>query len=260
MNSRSTKDVKAALDKMALYLEKYNVKVGVIHSDREGAFIELGSNSKYKFKYTAGPGTHEPMAERAIQTLKEIFRVKRSALPFKLPRSLYPKLLENVVMLTNYRLREGLTQTPDELLTGEKIRESDLVKGAFGRIALFKIPEEEVRIRKLDDLDDKAEYGVVVGMEHSNPKNLNVFLPMSTKAVVTRQGGKAAENIGQAHVGPFTQRQLQGVNQNGFTCPGFAGEHGESARHIQVQFAHDHKIAQNDVLQTHATPSFQCSF
>ena len=197
MNSRSTKDVKAALDKMALYLEKYNVKVGVIHSDREGAFIELGTSSKYKFKYTAGPGTHEPMAERAIQTLKEIFRVKRSALPFKLPRSLYPKLLENVVMLTNYRLREGLTQTPDELLTGEKIRESNLIKGAFGRIALFKIPDEEVRIRKLDDLDDKAEYGVVVGMEHSNPKNLKVFLPMSTKAVVTRQGGKAAENIGQ---------------------------------------------------------------
>ena len=196
MTSRSTADVKSALDKMVLFLEKYGVKIGLIHADREGAFIALGTKSKFKFKFTGGPGTHEPMAERAIQTVKEIFRTKKSSLPFHLPRFLYPRLLEHVVMLSNYRLRDGLTQTPDELLTGTKISETELIRGSFGRIALFKIPDEEVRIRKLDDLDDKAEYGVIVGMEHSNPRNLKVFLPMSTKAIVTRQGGKEVENPG----------------------------------------------------------------
>ena len=56
------------------------------------------------------------------------------------------------------------------------------------------------------------------------------------------------------------QHQLKGVYQNRFASTGLAGERRKATRQIEVQFAHDHKIAQNDVLQTHATPSFQCSF
>ena len=83
MKSRSTRDVKDALERCILFLEKFGVKVGLINSDREGAFIEIGSKYKYRFKYTAGPGTHEPMAERMIQTVKDLFKVKRASL--KLP-------------------------------------------------------------------------------------------------------------------------------------------------------------------------------
>ena len=186
--SRKTKDVEAGLDKAIMFLEKHGVKVGLIKSDREGAFVDLNSK-KYRFQLTAGPGTHEPVSESIIKALKEIFVCKREGLSFKLPRSLYPRLMEHVCVIFNHRLKSGATVTPAEAITGQKISAEDLIQGAFGRIALFHIPDEEVKRRKLDDLDSRAEFGIVIGFEPSNPKNLKVYLPVS-RQIVTRRGGQ----------------------------------------------------------------------
>ena len=84
MPSRKTKHVEAALKKATSFLEKHGIKIGVIKSDQEGAFVELNSN-KYRFQLTAGPGTHESVSEGAIKTLKEMFVCKRDGLSFTLP-------------------------------------------------------------------------------------------------------------------------------------------------------------------------------
>ena len=186
--TRSTKHVEAALLKTTSFLEKHGIKIGLIKSDREGAFVELNSK-KYRFHLTAGPGTHEAVSEVVIRQLKDMFVCKREGLSFTLPRSLYPKLMEHVCVLYNHRLRPGATATPAEMVTGRNISAEDLVQGAFGRIALFHIPDEEAKRRKLDDLDPRAEYGVVIGFEPSNPRNLKVYLPVH-KQIVTRRGGK----------------------------------------------------------------------
>jgi hypothetical protein len=186
--SRKTKHVEAALRKAIAFLEKHGIKVGLIKSDREGAFVELNSQ-KFRFQLTAGPGTHESVSERVIKTLKEMFVCKREGLSFTLPRSLYPRLMEHVCVLYNHRLKAGATATPAELVTGRNITANDLVQGAFGRIGLFHIPDEEARKRKLDDLDRRSEYGVVIGFEPSNPRNLKVYLP-AHKQIVTRRAGK----------------------------------------------------------------------
>ena len=61
-------------------------------------------------------------------------------------------------------------------------------------------------------------------------------------------------------VGACTQHQLQCINQDGFSGPGFAGEHGKARRQIQIQRLHDDKIAQRHALPAQlTTPSFQCS-
>lgn len=189
---RSTKEIEAALSKMITFLTKHGIDVGRISSDREGAFVELGKG-KYRFQYTAGPGTHEAIAEATIRALKEIFICKREGLSFTLPLSLYPKLMEHACILKNVRLHRGATATPMEMITGKKYSADDLIQGAFGRIGLFKIPDEEVKKRKLDDLDPKSEYGVVVGFEPAYPRNLKVYLP-ATRQIVTRRGGQAVGN------------------------------------------------------------------
>ena len=191
--TRSTRDVEAALSKTIAFLNKHGIEIGVIKSDREGAFVELGGK-KFRFQYTGGPGTHESVAEAVVRILKEMFVCKREGLSFTLPRSLYPKLMEHVCVLYNHRLRRNATQTPAEMVTGMKVSANDLIQGAFGRIALFKIPDEEVKKRKLDDLDSKAEFGVVVGFEPSNPRNLKVYLPVQ-RQIVVRRGGQPVGDI-----------------------------------------------------------------
>lgn len=59
---------------------------------------------------------------------------------------------------------------------------------------------------------------------------------------------------------PCAQGELQGIDQNGFASAGFARQHSEAAGQLQLYFAHDHKVAQADAFEAHATPSFQCSF
>jgi hypothetical protein len=169
--SRKTKHVEAALNKAKNYLTKHGAKVGVIKGDREGAFVEM-NNKVHRFQLTAGPGTHEAVSESVIRQLKEIFVCKRAGLSFDLPRSLYPKLMEHVCVIFNHRLRSGAILTPHEAITGYRIPAADILSGAFGRIGLFHIPDEETKRRKLDDLDPRAEYGVVIGFEPSNPRYL----------------------------------------------------------------------------------------
>ena len=190
--NRSTKEVGRALDKCIQFLNKHGIDIGIIKSDREGAFIELGG-SKYRFQYTSGPGTHDAVSESVINVLKRTFICKREGLSFSLPRSLYPKLMEHVCVLYNHQLKRHATATPAEMVSGTKISADDLIQGAFGRIALFKIPDEEAKKRKLDDLDPKTEYGIVVGFEPSNPRNLKVYLPVHQQ-IVTRRGGKEVGN------------------------------------------------------------------
>jgi hypothetical protein len=88
----------------------------------------------------------------------------------------------------------GTTASPDELLTGRKVPSPDLILGRFGRIATFSIPKEEARLRRLDDSDAIAEFGVVIGLEHSNTRNLKVFLPFSDQ-IVMRRGGKDVTDL-----------------------------------------------------------------
>ena len=51
--TRSTRDVEAALSKTIAFLNKHGIEIGVIKSDREGAFVELGGK-KFRFQYTGG--------------------------------------------------------------------------------------------------------------------------------------------------------------------------------------------------------------
>ena len=192
LNSRSMRDVESAMRKMITFLEKHGIAVGTIKSDREGAFIEMGKD-KYRFEYTAGPGTHDSIAEATIRALKELFVCKREGLSFHLPKSLYPRLMEHVCVLYNGRLRRGATETPWEKVTGKQFSASDLIQGSFGRIGLFKIPDEEIKKRKLDDLVSHTEYGVVIGFEPATPRNLRVYLP-ARREIVTRRAGAQVTN------------------------------------------------------------------
>jgi hypothetical protein len=48
---------------------------------------------------------------------------------------------------------------------------------------------------------------------------------------------------------PVAQRQLQGVDEDGFARAGLAGQHREAARQVEFKFTHDHEIAQGDASQ-----------
>ena len=61
-------------------------------------------------------------------------------------------------------------------------------------------------------------------------------------------------------IGACAHDELQCVNQDRFASTGFACQCGKALRQVQIELTHDHKITQDDVLQTHATPSFQWSF
>lgn len=69
---------------------------------------------------------------------------------------------------------KGLTQTTDEsLLLSVKINEIESVKGTFGKTTLLK-----------------TDYGIDIDVNYSNvnPKNLKVYLPISTRSIDTNKG------------------------------------------------------------------------
>ena len=52
-------------------------------------------------------------------------------------------------------------------------------------------------------------------------------------------------------IGAAAQHQLQGINQNRFTCPGLARQHGKACVQIQIQLLHDDKVTQGDAFERH---------
>jgi hypothetical protein len=61
-------------------------------------------------------------------------------------------------------------------------------------------------------------------------------------------------------LGAGAQRQLEGVDEDGFARARFARQNAETARQIQIELAHNDEIAQGNAFQAHQLPSFQCSF
>lgn len=199
LNSRSTKDVQTGLDKILMFFEKYGHKVEVIKCDREGAFVEL-AKQKYKIDLTAGVGYHQALAEVLIQIIQKIFMCILKRLPFTLPRSFHPRLAEYSCLVHNNRLAKGASVTPQEAVMNIKPTIEELIKGQFGRIAMWTIPEKERNLRKTMSFgNDITEIGIVVGFEPRTPANLKVWLPFLGKTVsgyhiVTRKDGEQVTN------------------------------------------------------------------
>ena len=63
-------------------------------------------------------------------------------------------------------------------------------------------------------------------------------------------------------IGTGTQHQLQGIQHDGFSCPGFSGQYRKASLPVQIEGLNNHKVLQGDALQSHdqEPPSFQPSF
>ena len=189
LESKSTKDVQAGLNKLITFFEKYGQHIDFIRCDREAAFVEL-STKQYKMELTGGPGYHEAVIEAIINSIQRIVLCILHRLIFDLPRSLFPRLVEHAAVTHNNRLQRGATQTPQEAVMGIKPTPEQLIAGRFGRIAYFTIPTEDLkRHHKTSFGEEPTEVGIVMGYESRSPHNLKVLL-VDNMEIVQRRGGK----------------------------------------------------------------------
>lgn len=181
MKSRSAPDVRRALDSITTFIKKYGFNVDTFHSDREAAFVSIGADD-IKITHTGGINDHEYVAESYIRRIKEIMRCIICSLPYKLPSFLYTHLMHHATILFNHRVGAASDPiTPFQIIVGSKLSVDEILRGKFGRIAMFRIDDAN-----RDELQSRSEFGIVIGFEPMNPSNLKVYL-INRDVIVTRK-------------------------------------------------------------------------
>jgi hypothetical protein len=114
MLSLTKADVHKAFDDlMSFYETRAQSPIGTLVTDRERSFQALNQGHKLPLKLVAS-GRHARVAERQIRHVKNMMRAVIYKLPYKLPGSLYGRLLFHCANLTNYTVRSNHFNVPSQ--------------------------------------------------------------------------------------------------------------------------------------------------
>jgi hypothetical protein len=101
---------------------------------------------------------HVKIAERFIQEIKSYARSVVSGLGYKLPKSWYLLLIQDITLTRNVVVHKFSEKSPRELFTGLKFNVEEDLKYSFGQVGHTR------RMRKTyNDLESRTELAVIVG-------------------------------------------------------------------------------------------------
>ena len=154
----------------------------VIKTDHEPVLRKLEHAIDWCEVQQSSPDGFSKKSERKIQTLKSKMNAVLANLEYKLPDFLYPSLFEDVVKKNSYiSSKQSGDISPAKKALGKTISFKDIARAKFGAIVAAQIPPRQ----RKGNISPKADLGIIVGFENSNPRNLKVFIP-SSRQIVTR--------------------------------------------------------------------------
>jgi len=172
--------LKAFDDLMQFYEIRAQSPIGTLVTDRERSFQALNQGHKLPLKLVAS-GRHARVAERQIRHVKNMMRAVIYKLPYKLPGSLYGRLLFHCANLTNYTVRANyfnVPSTPSELVVGKLLDFNNVVEQPFGKLCMAYDPRH--------GKDDMKSYeALVVGFEDENHGNVYVWAINSEREITS---------------------------------------------------------------------------
>lgn len=188
MSSKAQAQLELHLMRIVNVYKLFGHTVTVIRSDKEHVFDSVRdflAGHAIQLMQTS-PESHERKVERQVRTVRERLRATIHGLPYRLPRFLYPQLVEYVISSLNMvpNIHTG-TRCPRELFTNRKVNMATDLRAAFGDLILCKVPNMAANA----DLAPRAEYAIVVGRDTNSSGNIKVCL-LHNKEVVTRRSFK----------------------------------------------------------------------
>ena len=157
--------------------------VSEIRTDHENVFLTCKDFfiSQGVHHTPTTPYRHEPIAEKAIDTLKSHFRATLTTLPYELPTRLYHRLVLDCITTLNITPTSKTigTASPRELFTGLRVNYQLAVREAFGALVNVHNPRPE-----RTTTEPRVEQGLVVGRDITTG-SLTIWL-IPTKQYVVR--------------------------------------------------------------------------
>jgi len=186
LTGKDIETVKEAIEGILGFWGRQEKRVLELRMDREPAFQHLRNwmaSQNIKASYTQAEG-HVRRAERTIRTIKGRVRATLAGLPYKLPYSLYGKLISFVINSLNMTQNKNTAgASPISMVMGRRVRERDrqLTTG-FGATVLAT----KQYIAQCKDDEYRANLGIVVGRSHDTEKGMEVYM-IATKRIITRK-------------------------------------------------------------------------
>jgi hypothetical protein len=120
------------------------------------------------------PEMHSRQAERAIRTIKLLARAIYVSLPYTLPTSLYPYLLQYAAERYNIMpQKDNDLLSPRERITGRTVDFKYDLRAGFGTVGLFPVP----LAYQTTDLAERGEIGIIVGNTPGKHGVCQVYIP-----------------------------------------------------------------------------------
>ena len=225
IKSRSTADVKEALDSQRSKLSSEGFKLTEISSDSEGAIQSIKSELEDAGCRVSihGPNTESAEVDRAIRKAKEVVRGTSSTLPFMLPFVLLMYLVFFAVHKVNMlpKAYHAHGYSPLEIFTGRAISLSrDL--GATKSTGPMPFGARcEVYEKTTNTVADRTRPAVFLGMK-SNAYGSGLFFTLDTERVISREQWKPLPmDLGTinllnkvARKGPLLSKNIRFIHKN----------------------------------------------
>jgi len=175
--SYSSADLIKAIRTQVSIVRAKELSVHCIHSDSDSRFAAISEVDGIPLKVCI---SHEPIAERAIRTLKDRVRTILSALPYVLPSSLLKWLVFFCVTMINICTKsDGMGTSAYESFGGKKLNVKVDLKTDFGSYAMVYRPQKT----KNDVRSRRCTGGISLGPT-LNDRGTQMFFLLKTKKVV----------------------------------------------------------------------------
>ncbi|KAA8496448.1 hypothetical protein FVE85_0177 [Porphyridium purpureum] len=190
INSKTSWELRQALENQIRGLMAYRVRIGVVKSDSESGLTAIVDEmtGKQILLNTKAATEAVPAVERANRTIKDVSRAAIHSLPYSLPTSLLPALVKYAVQRCNYvhsstGWRDG--ETPWTRMTGRKPDVGRELGLGFGDYVL-------VSKAKTDNTMTARANGCLALYPAGIEEGSWVFLDLTSMAEIRRQNWKRA--------------------------------------------------------------------
>ena len=132
--SKGESDLYKELSRHMRYPERFGIIIGTVHVDGESAINSTYVKDRVRNLDSRGGGSHVPVIERKIRTIKERARAVLNMLPFGLTENLEEWLIKSAVYKLNLipTRNSVLFESPRERLMGKRISVKTDLKHGFG--------------------------------------------------------------------------------------------------------------------------------